>query len=434
MNNKFRYVIVASLLFVASGTAPVEAQSIPPASNWDASNIIVLNRNSPEPTMTVIDIADGVLLSYDAPTGGFGVGTSERQYNFVTTASASSILTFDLSIDAINGGFNNTLTLEVLHNGNVVSTLASTTANTYAASFPNQSMDLNVGDSWGIRATAGNFSESTGTSAEILVTSNVDQSPICDIQLNQTSFVDGDTVTADVFRVANLTSAPVAAELKVWQGSPEMPPISFINIGADGSLVLPAGMDVDLGPVPFFQVTADLPSGTYELSCRLLDPVTGGLLSEDLNNFNIRDANLVTNSGFESGATGWVFSDGNPENNRDVGTCPSPCTNPHTGSWAGFKNLFDGGSGTISQSIATSIGTEYMVELWLADNNVEFGTVTASFGGTLGVSVTGADTSTTHSMYSFTHTATSALTDFVFGGVVTNGTFFIDDVSIVAVQ
>jgi len=258
--------------------------------------------------------------------------------------------------------------------------------------------------------------------------------PVCEIELSQTTYVDGETITANVFRIANLTSAQSPSEWKVWLGVPGVPPISIINLGADGSLVLPAGFDVDFGPLPLVPVTAALPGGTYELSCRLLDPVTGGLLSEDLNNFIIRDANLVTNPGFESGATGWVFSDGNPENNRDVGTCPSSCTIPHTGSWAGFKNLFDGGSGTISQSIATSIGTEYRVELWLADNNVETGTVTASFGGTLGVSVTGADTSTTHSMYSFTHTATSTLTDFVFGGVVTSGTFFIDDVSIVAVQ
>ena len=95
----------------------------------------------------------------------------------------------------------------------------------------------------------------------------------------------------------------------------------------------------------------------------------------------IAQANLVNNSGFESGATGWAFSDGLPADDRDVGTCISPCTIPHTGSWAGFKNLFDGGSGTISQSISTTIGTDYMVALWLADNTFETGTVTASFWG-----------------------------------------------------
>ena len=144
----------------------------------------------------------------------------------------------------------------------------------------------------------------------------------------------------------------------------------------------------------------------------------------------IAQANLVTNPGFESSVTGWTFSDGNGSDLRDVGTCESPCVIANTGTWAGFKNLFDGGAGTISQSIATTIGTNYLIELFLADNSFETGTVTASFGSTLGVSVTGADTSTTYSGYSFTHTATSTLTDFIFGGTVTSGTFFIDDVSI----
>jgi hypothetical protein len=292
---------------------------------------------------------------------------------------------------------------------------------------PAQAADLLAG-LWYINIHSANF-----PAGEIRGQVDVVSAPTCDIQLNQVAYVDGDTVIADVFRVANLTSAPVAVELKVWQGLPDSPPISFLNIGADGSFVLAAGADIDRGPFPLLSVTPDLPRGTHEISCRVLDPVTGALLAEDLNNFEILGSDLVTNPGFEDGATGWTFSDGNPDDGRDVGTCPSTCTVPHTGSWAGFKNLFDGGSGTISQSIATSIGTEYLVELWLARNSVGIGTVTASFGSTLGVSVTEADVSLTHAMYSFTHTATSTSTDFVFGGVVTQGTFFIDDVSIVAI-
>lgn len=144
-------------------------------------------------------------------------------------------------------------------------------------------------------------------------------------------------------------------------------------------------------------------------------------------------ANLVTNPGFEDGATGWMFSDGDPSDGRDVGTCASPCVFPHTGDWAGFKNLFDGGSGTISQSITTTVGTTYVVNVWLADNSFESGTVFATFGDTIGVTATGSDTSTTYTQYMFSHITTEATTDFVFGGTVTGGTFFIDDVSIQAI-
>jgi hypothetical protein len=123
--------------------------------------------------------------------------------------------------------------------------------------------------------------------------------PECDIQLDQAAYIDGDTVTADVFRVANTTGVPIAVELKVWQGLPDMPPISFFNIGSDGSTVLPAGADIDRGPWPLLTVTSDLPRGSHEISCRILDPVTGELLWEDLNNFEI----LATNS-YAIGDTG----------------------------------------------------------------------------------------------------------------------------------
>jgi hypothetical protein len=111
--------------------------------------------------------------------------------------------------------------------------------------------------------------------------------PECDIQLNQTSFGNGDTVTANVYRFANLTTAPIATEMKFWLGVPGIPPISVANVGSDGSIELPAGLDSDFGPIPLIPVTAALPRGTYEFSCRFLDPVTGELLAEDRNFFEI---------------------------------------------------------------------------------------------------------------------------------------------------
>jgi hypothetical protein len=108
--------------------------------------------------------------------------------------------------------------------------------------------------------------------------------------LNQTTYIDGDLVTANVFRFANLSSTDIAAEIKIWLGVPGIAPISVTNVGADGSVVLPAGVDIDSGPISLFPVTG-LPLGNYELSCRMLDPVTGELLVEDLNPFEIQTAN-----------------------------------------------------------------------------------------------------------------------------------------------
>ena len=103
--------------------------------------------------------------------------------------------------------------------------------------------------------------------------------------MNQATYVDGDTATADVFRFANPTTAPIAVEWKAWLGIPGIPPIGIINLGADGSFVLPPGTDTDIGPLPLL-LAAALPLGEHEFSCRFLDPTTGRLLMEDRNFFD----------------------------------------------------------------------------------------------------------------------------------------------------
>ena len=61
----------------------------------------------------------------------------------------------------------------------------------------------------------------------------------------------------------------------------------MINAGADGSIVLPPGFDHDFGPLALLPVTPGLPGGSWELNCRLLDPVTGEELALDVNPFEI---------------------------------------------------------------------------------------------------------------------------------------------------
>ena len=109
----------------------------------------------------------------------------------------------------------------------------------------------------------------------------------CDIQMSQASYVDGETITADVFRIANLTGASQALEIKIWLGVPGASPID-VPLGADDTFVLPDGTDVDLGPVPLLPVTAALARGGYEFSCRMLNPTTGRLLREDRNFFDLQ--------------------------------------------------------------------------------------------------------------------------------------------------
>ena len=111
---------------------------------------------------------------------------------------------------------------------------------------------------------------------------------VCDVQLNQMTYSNGDTVIATALRFANHRSRPVATEIKLSLEVPGLAPMSLANVGSDGTVVLPAPFDQNFGPLPLFQVTPSFPRGSYELSCRILEPTTGRLLSEDLNPFVIQ--------------------------------------------------------------------------------------------------------------------------------------------------
>ena len=171
---------------------------------------------------------------------------------------------------------------------------------------PAQATDLLAG-LWYINIHSTNF-----PGGEIRGQVDVVSTPACDIQLNQSSYVSGDPITADVFRIANLTAASLALEWKAWLGVPNESPIEVVNVGADGSFVLPAGTDVDFGPVPFqpLSVPPGLPPGSYELSCRLLDPVTGELLTEDINVFEIQSNYAVGDTGPAGGIVFYVTDNG----------------------------------------------------------------------------------------------------------------------------
>lgn len=146
-------------------------------------------------------------------------------------------------------------------------------------------VSLSAGDTIELRfVTTSQFGTHVGVN--LTVSSSVES--ICDIQMSQASYVNGETVTAQVLRIANPTAAPLAIELKLWFDLPTIPPISFVNIGANGDVVLPAGFDQNFGPLPLATVTEAFPRGTYGFNCRILHPVTGGLSVEDLNPFDIR--------------------------------------------------------------------------------------------------------------------------------------------------
>jgi hypothetical protein len=110
----------------------------------------------------------------------------------------------------------------------------------------------------------------------------------CEVQVSAPTYTTGDTVVLSSLHIANHLTRPLAIELKLWLGVPGASPLSVVNVGANGSLVLPAGFDNTSGPIPFFPVTPGVRRGAYEIGCRSLHPVTGALLGDGIAPFTIQ--------------------------------------------------------------------------------------------------------------------------------------------------
>jgi hypothetical protein len=129
--------------------------------------------------------------------------------------------------------------------------------------------------------------------------------------------------------------------------------------------------------------------------------------------------NLVSNPGFEQMESGWTFV-------GDSGVTPAP----HTGNYAAFVNI---ATGSASQSIATIPGDLYSISFWLAANGYSApgAIITASFGGVVGFSNAYPAGAFGYQLETFTGVATSTNSVFTFAGMMSGGTFFLDDVSII---
>jgi hypothetical protein len=176
VNRKLVGVVAAALLMTC--TAAVKAQpSIPAPADWSVGVTTLVNRGSPAATTSVTSPAVGVVeLHLEAPTGGLGVGTTTRQFDFTTTATASGVGVIGLHVryDAFLGFFQEDFGLQLIRNGAVVDELIPNTFNVNPVSlirtFVGRSITIQAGDTWGVRAIAGNFTECCGYSVDITLT------------------------------------------------------------------------------------------------------------------------------------------------------------------------------------------------------------------------------------------------------------------------
>jgi len=113
-------------------------------------------------------------------------------------------------------------------------------------------------------------------------------SPVAiDIRMSQRTYRLGETVSASDSWLSNPSQLSQHVELKTWLAAPGFAPLAVGWPGTDGFLVLPPGLDQDFGPLSLFEISKDLPVGTYQLNCRDIDPVTGDILNEDINPFAV---------------------------------------------------------------------------------------------------------------------------------------------------
>jgi hypothetical protein len=71
---------------------------------------------------------------------------------------------------------------------------------------------------------------------------------------------------------------------------PDASAMSLGNIGADGQYVFPPGLTEEYGPLSLLPLDEAAQPGVYEFNARLIDPVTGELIAEDLNPFTVAGA------------------------------------------------------------------------------------------------------------------------------------------------
>lgn len=109
----------------------------------------------------------------------------------------------------------------------------------------------------------------------------------CHIETDRLLYTVGDTLTLGSYQLVNPGAESVAVELKAWMVTP-LNVLTITNVGADGAAVLPPGLDIELGPIAIFTVSAGMPSGVYTIGCRLLDPVTGAELAVEQHAFEVR--------------------------------------------------------------------------------------------------------------------------------------------------
>lgn len=107
-------------------------------------------------------------------------------------------------------------------------------------------------------------------------------SQVCDVEMSQPSYADGEDVVITSIRFTNNETSAREARLRLQLTLPFGITVDVLDLGASGGFFVPASFDRELGPVTMFTLQPGQPRGDFAWRCALEDPNSDAILAEDV--------------------------------------------------------------------------------------------------------------------------------------------------------
>ncbi len=118
--------------------------------------------------------------------------------------------------------------------------------------------------------------------------------PFVNVRLSRDVYTAGETLSAIHLWLGNPSRCARDVEVKVWLTADGGAPAPVSQDTLEGSLTLPAGLNQDFGPVPLCPLDSESLAGSYRLTARIIDQVTGEVLAEDSAPFTVAGQHRIT--------------------------------------------------------------------------------------------------------------------------------------------
>jgi hypothetical protein len=105
--------------------------------------------------------------------------------------------------------------------------------------------------------------------------------------LSSSRYGPNDTVSISDLWIINPSGESGNVEVKIWMELSGVSPISLTDSLVDETMLLTPWFQQNFGEYSLMQLSGSVPSGIGQVNARLLDPISGDILSEDINQFTI---------------------------------------------------------------------------------------------------------------------------------------------------